>query len=303
MLRALTIARADMNPFLYIVTVLIWGSTWIAIKWQLGVVPAPVSIAYRFWIAAAVLLLVLVAMHKPVRPPGQAWRYLVAQGLALFCCNFLCFYYASQWVSSGLVAVVFSTAPLWNSINGRLFLGRALQPQVLLGTLLGLAGIALLFLPQMKGLRGDGDMLRGLGLALLGTLFFSTGNVLSSRMQALGLTPWMTNTWAMFFGAAILTVAALLLDLPLAMEPTTRYIGALLYLAIPGSVIGFTAYLLLVGRLGPERAAYCTVLFPVVALTISTVFEGYRWSALAFGGLACVLAGNLLAFFPLRRRA
>jgi drug/metabolite transporter (DMT)-like permease len=292
-----------MNPFLYLLTVLIWGSTWIAIKWQLGVVPAPVSIAFRFWIAAAVLLLLLVVLRKPVRPPRRAWRYLVAQGFALFCCNFLCFYYASQWVPSGLVAVVFSTAPLWNSINGRLFLGRALQPQVIFGALLGLAGIAMLFLPQMQGHWEDGGMLRGLALAVLGTLFFSTGNLLSSRMQSFGLTPWLTNTWAMFFGAAILTVIAIVLGMPFAIEPTTRYVGALLYLAIPGSVIGFTAYLLLVGRMGPERAAYCTVLFPVVALTISTLFEGYRWSALAFAGLACVLAGNLLAFLPLPRRA
>lgn len=291
-----------MNAFLYMLTVLIWGSTWIAIKWQLGVVPAPVSIAYRFWIAAAVLLLVLVAMRKPVRPPPQAWRYLVAQGFALFCCNFLCFYYASQWVPSGLVAVVFSTAPLWNSINGRLFLGRPLQPQVILGALLGLGGIAMLFLPQMQGHWDDSGMLRGLALAVLGTLFFSTGNLLSSRMQTLGLTPWLTNTWAMFFGAGILTLIALTLGMPFDIEPTARYIGSLLYLAIPGSVVGFTAYLLLVGRLGPDRAAYCTVLFPVVALTISTFFEGYRWSALAFAGLACVLAGNLLAFLPMRRR-
>jgi drug/metabolite transporter (DMT)-like permease len=293
----------DMNSFLYLLTVLIWGSTWIAIKWQLGVVPAPVSIAYRFWIASAVLLLILLAMRKPVRPPRTAWPYLAAQGLALFCCNFLCFYYASQWVPSGLVAVVFSTAPLWNSINGRLFLGRRLQPQVIIGALLGLSGIALLFLPQMSGHWSDGNMLRGLALAVLGTLCFSTGNLLSSRMQALGLTPWLTNTWAMFIGAGILTLIGLLLDMPFTIEVNARYIGSLLYLAIPGSVIGFTAYLLLVGRLGPERAAYCTVLFPVVALTISTVFEGYAWSAMAFIGLACVLAGNLLAFLPARWRA
>eukprot|EP01032_Pedospumella_encystans_P021421 gene21421-24298_t len=118
-----------MNAFLYLLTVLIWGTTWIAIKFQLGVVPAPVSIAYRFWIAAAVLLLVLFAMRKKVWPPRAAWPYLAAQGVALFCCNFLCFYYASQWVPSGLVAVVFSTAPIWNALNGRLFLGRALRPQ------------------------------------------------------------------------------------------------------------------------------------------------------------------------------
>lgn len=287
-----------MNAFLYLLTVLIWGSTWIAIKWQLGVVPAPVSIAYRFWIAAAVLLLVTAALRKPLRPPRQAWRYLLAQGAALFCCNFLCFYYASQWVPSGLVAVVFSTAPLWNSINGRIFLGRTVQPAVIFGALLGLAGIALLFLPQMQGHWAEAGMLRGLALALLGTLFFSTGNLLSSRMQELGLTPWTTNTWAMFFGASILTAIALALGMPLAIETTPRYVGALLYLAVPGSVVGFTAYLLLVGRLGPERAAYCTVLFPLVALTISTVAEGYRWSMPAFIGLALVLAGNLLAFRP-----
>jgi drug/metabolite transporter (DMT)-like permease len=291
-----------MNPVLYLLTVLIWGSTWIAIKWQLGVVPAPVSIACRFWIAAVVLLAILVVRRKPVWPPRQAWRYLFAQGVALFCCNFLCFYYASQWVPSGLVAVVFSTAPLWNSINGRIFLGRAMQPQVVLGALLGLCGIALLFLPQMSGHWSDGGMLRGLGLAVVGTVCFSTGNLLSSRMQALGLTPWLTNTWAMFIGASVLTLAALLLGMPFAIEPTTRYVGALLYLAIPGSVIGFTAYLMLVGRLGPDRAAYCTVLFPVVALTISTVFEGYHWSLVAFIGLALVLSGNLLAFLPLGAR-
>ncbi|HYD80823.1 MAG TPA: EamA family transporter [Paucimonas sp.] len=285
-----------MNGFLYALTVLIWGTTWIAIKWQLGVVPAPVSIAYRFWIAAFVLLLLLVAMRKQVWPPRRAWAYLVPQGLALFCCNFLCFYFASQWVPSGLVAVVFSTAPLWNAINGRLFLGRQVQPHVVFGALLGLAGITLLFLPQMAGHWGDGGMLRGLGLALLGTLCFSTGNLLSSRMQALGLTPWLTNTWAMLIGASILTVAGLAFGLPFAIETSARYVGSLLYLAIPGSVVGFTAYLLLVGRMGPERAAYCTVLFPVVALSVSTIFEGYQWTAAAFAGLAMVLAGNLLAF-------
>lgn len=292
-----------MNAFLYLLTVLIWGSTWIAIKWQLGVVPAPVSIAYRFWIAAVVLLLILFAIRKQVRPPKQAWPYLFAQGLALFCCNFLCFYYATQTVSSGLVAGVFSTAPLWNSINGRLFLGRQLQPNVIVGALLGLSGIALLFLPQMSGHWGDSGMLIGLGLSVLGTLCFSTGNLLSSRMQSMGLTPWMTNTWAMFIGASVLTVIALVLGMPFIIEQTPLYLGSLLYLATIGSVVGFTAYLLLVGRLGPERAAYCTVLFPVVALAISTVFEGYQWGVLAFIGLALVLAGNLMAFVPMRRRA
>ena len=285
-----------MNIFLYLLTVLIWGTTWIAIKFQLGVVAAPVSIAYRFWIAAAVLLLFLLATRKPVWPPRQAWRYLLAQGVALFCCNFLCFYYASQWVPSGLVAVVFSTAPIWNALNGRLFLGRPIRLNVLGGAALGLCGIGLLFLPQMQGHWEDKGMLLGLGLALLGTLCFSAGNLLSSRMQALGLTPLLTNTWAILIGSTIVGSGALVLGMPFNFDPDPRYLGALIYLAIPGSVIAFTAYLVLVGRIGPDRAAYSTVLFPVVALTVSTVFEGYHWSLTAFAGLALVLGGNLLAF-------
>lgn len=297
-----------MNVFLYLITVLIWGTTWIAITFQLGSVPAPVSIAWRFWLASALLLLILVLRRKQVWPPRQAWRYLFAQGFALFCCNFLCFYYASKSVPSGLVAVVFSTAPVWNALNGRLFLHRPLRPQVLAGALLGLAGIALLCLPQMRGHWSDGAMLSGLGLALLGTLCFSTGNLLSSRMQALGLTPLLTNAWAMLIGATIVGAGALLLGMPFTLPLAAgaldwHYLGALLYLAIPGSVIAFTAYLTLVGRIGPDRAAYSTVLFPVVALIVSTIFEGYRWTAPAFAGLVLVLAGNVLAFLPPRRLA
>jgi drug/metabolite transporter (DMT)-like permease len=288
--------HGGMNTFLYLLTVVIWGTTWIAIKFQLGVVPAPVSIAYRFWIAAAVLLLFLLGTHRPVWPPRQAWRYLLAQGVALFCCNFLCFYYASQWVPSGLVAVVFSTAPIWNAVNLRLFMRRPIRRQVLIGSLLGLSGIALLFLPQMRGHWSDQGMLLGLALSLLGTVCFSTGNLLSSRMQALGMPPLLNNTWAMLIGSTIVGTGALLLGMPFTIDPSPRYLGALAYLAVPGSVIAFTAYLVLVGRIGPDRAAYSTVLFPVVALSVSTVLEGYRWTLPACGGVALVLGGNLLAF-------
>lgn len=290
-----------MNLFLYAVTVLIWGTTWIAIKWQLGAVPPPVSIAWRFWLAAAAMFLLLRVLRRPMKPPRGAWRFLVAQGLALFCINFLCFYYAEQAVPSGLVAVVFSTAPLLNSINGRLFMGRPLQPSAIAGAVLGLAGIACLFLQQMAGHVGDHGTWQGLAIAFLGTMCFSAGNLLSSRMQSIGLNPLVTNGWAMLIGAAVLTLGSALAGLPFTVELTPRYLGALAYLAVPGSVIGFTAYLTLVGRIGPERAAYCTVLFPLVALAVSTVFEGYQWSPLAVVGLLLVVAGNLVAFDVTRR--
>ncbi|GLU34101.1 EamA family transporter [Trinickia caryophylli] len=292
-----------MNLLLYFTTVLIWGTTWIAIKWQLGVVPPPVSIAYRFWLAALAMFVLMRLARRPLAAPRAAWPLLAGQGVALFCVNFLCFYYAERIVPSGLVAVVFSTAPLFNAVNGRLFLRRPLQRTAIAGAVLGLAGIVCLFAPEMAGHAGEAGMWTGLAIALVGTMAFSAGNLLSSRMQAMGLHPTTTNTWAMLIGATLLTVGSLAAGLPFAPEPSVRYVGAMLYLAIPGSVIGFTTYLMLVGRIGPERAAYCTVLFPFVALAVSTVFEGYRWSASAVLGLLLVVAGNLVAFDLLGRRA
>ncbi|MEX3952443.1 DMT family transporter [Paraburkholderia sp. EG287B] len=290
-----------MNLLLYVLTVLIWGTTWIAIKWQLGVVPAPVSIAWRFGLAALLVFALLGVMRRPIWPPRAAWRYLVAQGLALFCLNFLCFYYAENIVPSGLVAVVFSTAPLLNSINGRIFMGRPLQPSAVGGAVLGLIGIVCLFLQQMAGHIGDQTVWLGLAVAFLGTLCFSTGNLLSSRMQSMGLNPLVTNGWAMLIGTAVLVAGSAVAGLPFRLEMDARYLGALAWLVVAGSVIGFTAYLTLVGRIGPERAAYCTVLFPIVALAVSTVYEGYRWSLLAVIGLLLVVSGNLVAFDLTRR--
>lgn len=285
-----------MNLSLYLLTVLIWGTTWIAIKLQVGSVAIPLSIAYRFGLAALVLFafLLLARRLQPVNRRGQL--LCLAQGLCLFCINFLCFYTASQWIPSGLIAVVFSTATLWNALNARVFFAQKIAFNVLAGGALGLMGLALLFWPELVGHQASRETLIGLGLALIGTLCFSAGNMLSSLQQKAGLRPLTTNAWGMLYGALILTGYCVLSGTPLSIDVSPQYLGSLLYLAIPGSVIGFTAYLTLVGRMGPERAAYCTVLFPVVALNISAFVEGYQWSVPALLGLVLVMAGNVLVF-------
>jgi len=290
-----------MNAVLYVLVVLIWGTTWIALKWQLGDVPIALSIAYRFGLAAVVLFAWLAWRRQLVVPRGKALIWVLAQGLCLFCLNFVCFLNASKTVASGLVAVVFSSAALWNALLARLVHGRAIAPQVLGGGALGLTGLMLLFWPEITASHQDGTAtLIGLAWALGGTLCFSTGNLLSAALQGQGLKPVQTNAWGMAVGTTILLAYALAAGLPFTFDTGSRYVGALLYLAIPGSVIGFTAYLTLVGRLGPERAAYSTVLFPVVALNVSAWVEGYQWTASALAGLVLVMAGNVLVF---RRRA
>jgi len=285
-----------VNILLYTLVVLIWGTTWIALKWQLGVVPIPLSIAYRFALAAIVLFMLLGWKKTLRRPPSASFGLIAAQGLCLFCFNFVCFLNASQTIPSGLVAVVFSTSTLWNALLARVLMHREIAPQVIAGGALGLGGLLLLFWPQVAGHAGDIGTFSGLAWALGGTLCFSAGNLLSSALQAQGLAPAQTNAWGMAFGAVALLGFCLVSGTPFTFDPGLRYVGALLYLAVPGSVIGFTAYLTLVGRLGPERAAYCTVLFPVVALNVSAVFEGYHWSASAISGLALVVAGNVFVF-------
>lgn len=284
-------------PFLYVLVVLIWGTTWIALKLQLGVVAIPLSIAYRFALAALVLFAWLVWRRQLERPRGDAVPLILAQGLCLFCLNFVCFLNASQTIASGLVAVVFSSSALWNALLARVIHGRRIAPNVLAGGALGLAGLVLLFWPEIAAAREHGAAtLIGLAWALAGTWCFSGGNLLSAALQQRGLKPVQTNAWGMATGTAILLAYCLATGVPWAYEPTWRYTGALLYLAIPGSVIGFTAYLTLVGRLGPERAAYCTVLFPIVALNVSAVYEGYRWTVPGLAGLALVMAGNVIVF-------
>jgi drug/metabolite transporter (DMT)-like permease len=285
-----------MNLVLYSLVVLIWGTTWIALKWQLGVVPIALSIGYRFALAALVLFVLLAWKRQLVRPRGTAVWLVAAQGVCLFCLNFVCFLNASATLPSGLVAVVFSTSTLWNALLARVLLRRKIAPQVIGGGALGLGGLLLLFWPQIAGHAGDAATLVGLAWALGGTLCFSSGNLLSSALQTRGLAPAQTNAWGMAFGTLLLFGYCLAAGTPFVFDSSPRYIGALLYLAIPGSVVAFTAYLTLVGRLGPERAAYSTVLFPIVALNVSAIFEGYQWTASALTGLVLVMLGNMLVF-------
>ncbi|HXV30927.1 MAG TPA: DMT family transporter [Sinorhizobium sp.] len=283
-----------MTAFYYALTVLIWGTTWIAIKHQLGVVPIEASIAYRFALAGAVLFLMLLATRRLHPIAARHQPYVVLQALCLFSCNFICFYIATRYVPSGVVSVVFSAATIFNLANAFLFHGRRPAPRILAGAAFGVAGITCLFWETVVGAALDHDTAMGLALALLGTWFFSAGNLVSARNQKHGLPVTSMNAWAMLYGAGIVTFFAFTRGIPFAFDPSPVYVASLLYLAIPGSVIGFTTYLTVVHRLGPEKAAYMTVLFPVVALSMSMLFEGYRVTPLAGAGLAFVLLGNAL---------
>ena len=292
---------STMNIALYALVVLIWGSTWLALKLQVGTVPIEVSIAYRFGLASALLFAWLAWRGQWQRPQGPALVRVLGQGLCLFAFNFVCFMKASETLTSGLCAVVFSSASLWNTLLARLLYGRRMTGQTLTGSLLGISGLLLLFGPELQ--QGQHASAPGLLWALAGTLSFSCGNMLSASLQKMGWQPLQTNAWGMLTGALIMAAYALLAGLPWRWDMQWTYVGGLLYLAIPGSVIAITAYLTLVGRLGPEKAAYATVLFPIIALAVSTWAEGYRWTLAGGAGLLLVIAGNIWVFRPPRQPA
>lgn len=283
------------NIILFVSTVIIWGTTWIAIAMQVGPVPVLVSVFYRFATAALIFLVVLAVMGKLKVPALRHQPFILAQALCLFSCNFICFYNAASYVPSGLISVIFSLATIYNAINARLFFGDAITGRTLVAAALGASGLLLLFGPDIL-VHFDVDTWKGVGLSALGTLFFSLGNMVSRRNSAAGIQPATANAWGMTYGAIVLLTLIAVTGTPVIAPPDSRYLFAMLYLAAIGSVVGFTTYLMLVARIGSSRAAYTTVLFPVVALSLSTLYEGYHWTLLGILGLALTLAGNVLIF-------
>lgn len=292
------------NYLLFSSTVLIWGTTWIAIALQIGPVPVLVSVFYRFAAAALILVGALILTRRMKVPPLRQQPFILAQALCLFCCNFLCFYYAAAYVPSGLISVVFSLATIFNAVNARIFFGDRVSPRTLLAAMLGATGLVLLFGPDIF-VAFNPDSWKGVGLSALGTLFFSFGNMASRRNSAAGISPVTANAWGMSYGALTLLGLVLITATPVVMPPDITYLGALLYLSAVGSVVGFTTYLMLVSRIGSQKAAYATVLFPVVALTLSSIYEDYHWTAIGVAGLLLTLAGNVVMFvrLPIRAKA
>ena len=287
---------ANMNALLYVAVVLIWGTTWIGITLQ-GQQAAPLTaIFWRFAIAAAVLLGGLVLTGRLQRLRWRDHGFCVLQSLCVFSLNFVCFYTAVRYINSGLESVIFSMAVFFNALNSWWFFGQKPHARFVPAACMGLLGIVLLFWHELDFSAWHAGQLWGIGLAMLGTYGFSLGNMLSVRHQQHGLDVFSTNAYAMLYGTLVLALLAYVFEVSLALPMSAAFVWPLLYLAVFGSVIGFTAYFTLVKRLGAAQSAYATLLFPLVALSISTVCEGYQWRWAAVVGMVLILVGNYLMF-------
>ena len=278
---------------LYAISVLIWGSTWLAITFQFGSVPPAVSVVYRFLLAGAILFAWAALRRIPLRFTASQHLWMALQGFLLFGINYLCVYLAETQIPSGLVAVAFSILVVLNIVGSRLFFGTPLRPWVVLGAALGIAGIVLVFLPEIRGEAARGNAVLGLSYALVGAVSASLGNLVAYRNHLRGLPVVPMNAFGMVYGGVFVGAYALLTRQPFRFDPTPRYLVSLLYLALFGSIVAFGAFLALLGRIGADRAGYVTVAIPVVALLLSGLFEGLRWHASLLAGIALCVAGNV----------
>jgi drug/metabolite transporter (DMT)-like permease len=280
----------------FILITLIWGSTWIVITDQLGRVPPAWSVAYRFAIAAAAMFAYARWTGASLRIGREGHALAFLFGLPQFFLNYNLVYAAELYVTSGLVAVVFALLIVPNSLFGWLFLKQRVTPGFLLGSAVALAGVGLLFLEEYRASAArPGDVLAGLGLTLLAILSASVSNVMqaSERLRRRPVAAMLA--WGIFYGALADIFVAWALSGPPVVETRIGYWVSLLYLALVASALAFAFYFHVIRMIGPARAAYSSVLIPILAMGLSTLFEHYRWTPLAAAGGVLTLAGLLLA--------
>tara|TARA_R110000744_G_scaffold4221_14_gene15362 strand:+ start:2505 stop:3374 length:870 start_codon:yes stop_codon:yes gene_type:complete len=283
------------------VTVLIWGSTWLAIEFQLGDVPAQVSLVYRFAIAAFVMCCYCMFKGMNMRFSMTDHGFFMVLALCNFGLNYLILYWAQNYLTSAMSSIAFSTLLLMNIVNTRLFFGRRIANRIYIGALLGVVGLVALFWPDIKDLDFSSDAMLGLGLALGGTFLASLGNMASVRNSSNHVGVMQGNAWGMLYGTLALVGVVLLSDAQFTFSTEPSYVISLLYLSLFGTVIAFACYFLLLRDIGPEKASYSIVLFPIVAVILSTIFEGFLWHANTVFGFVLVLAGNAIVLTPVAK--
>jgi len=274
--------------------VAIWGTTWLAITYQLGAVAPEASVAWRFLIAGLLVAAWCRLRGLSLRFRPREHAALAALGLAMYSVSYILIYHAERHVASGLVAVGYSASPLLAMFGMRLAFGQPMTARMALGSVFGIAGIALVYWPEFGKLAAGGGAALGALFTALAVLVTTTGGLVAHRNHQHGLHGWPTMAWSMGYGGLAALAVALALGRPLDFDPSPAYVLSLLYLAVPGSILAFAGFLTLLGRIGAARASYIGVMVPIVALLISTVFEGFSWHALTFAGVAISVAGNIL---------
>ncbi len=286
---------------LYVGLVVLWGFGPYAVAVQLGVVAPEMLVTYRFALGGAILLGACVVLGRSLRYSPREHFFIALQGVPMFGVVDIFFYHGVSHLASGLVALIVSLLIIHNIFLGALFLRLPIRPRVLLGALIGLGGMALVFWREIAAFDAASGATIGIVFALIASLFGSIGTIAAARNQRAGLPVMQTSAIGMIYGAAFTFVIALALGRSIGWDPSLVFLAGFLWMVVPASVIAFVVYVALIGRIGPDRAAYAIVIVPIFALGVSTALEGHTWTALSAAGAALVLVGNIVVLTASRR--
>jgi drug/metabolite transporter (DMT)-like permease len=274
---------------------LIWGTTWFVIRGQLGIVPPGWSVTYRFCVAAMAMFAYARFSGQRLGLDGPQHRFAMLFGVTQFVFNFNFVYRAEAHITSGLVAILFALLIVPNTLLARAFLGLRATGQFYLGSCVAIAGIVLLFFNEYRQAGGGDNVLLGIALTLCGVLSASVANVLQATPRAHQMPMATMLAWGMVWGALVDAIWAWTTVGPPVVDWSPIYVGGMLYLGIAASAVAFMAYFSVIRLIGPGPAAYSSVITPVIAMAISTLFEHYRWTAVAAGGGILAMAGLAIA--------
>lgn len=289
--------RVDMpfsNLQLFATCVLIWGSTWLAITFQLGNVAPEMSVGYRFLLASAALFAWCHWRRMPLRFSPSQHMDLFFFGAAMFSISYILVYYAETFIVSGIVAVGYSASPMINMLFSRMFFGTPITRRVVTGALFGIVGIVCVFWPEFGKLSVSRDAELGALLTILSVVASAAGSMVAMRTQKRGLPIWTSMAWGMLYGGALALVVGAAMGKSFTFEISPGYLLSLVYLAVLGSIVTFGCYLTLLGRIGAARAGYIGVMVPIVALTVSFFFERFAWGWLTTAGVSLSVLGNVV---------
>ena len=276
---------------LYGIVLFGWSTSWLPLKGQIGSVDPEISILWRFIIALMICFIISKLQKLNLIFPLKIHFKMALMGFFMFSTNFTLFYYASEHVASGLLAVVWSMTSIINIFMVAVITRSKPNYFQLLASAIGLFGITLIFIPELKV---SELALESLLMCIIGTVSFCSGNLVSRSLQNENIPVMSANSFGMLYGCFVLIIYALILDHPFRISLETSYLAGLLWLSIISTVLTFTCYLTLLGRIGAGRVGYATIVFPIFALLISTIFENYVWTPLAFVGVSLVILGNLI---------
>ena len=288
-----------MNAFLYFVVLLAWGSSWFAISFQLGEVAPQVSIAWRFLMASIILFIWCYLRGLRLSFPWRDHTSWILLGFFLFCINYICAYFGTFYLASGLICLIFSTLTLFTVFNGFIFFKKPIRLPILIGAIVGIAGLSIIFSNEISNTDWslDSGVVKGFLWMLLATFFASIGMLLSGQFQARKMPLVQSNAYSMLYGSIILILYISLSDVRFSFDSSFSYVLSLVYLAIVASVIGFGVYLKLVGNIGADKASYVNIFTPTIALLLSTLFENYHWSWIGVIGVLLIIVGNVIVLY------